>query len=121
MCFLIIWFGFNSTFYQLTLLGSILSKTFNKTIPSLRLSYKLSTYTSSIPNEFNHILNDLSSLLPSTSSSINPANSLSYFSSAFNPGHTLKIYPANIKFNLEFPLVISKGLINAGTPIFYAS
>ena len=74
------------------------------------------TYNPSIPNEFIHILNALSSLVPSTSSSSNFA--ASYFSSSVgtNPGQLLKSYAQNKRFNFGFPSKISFGFINGGTP-----
>jgi len=63
-----------------------------------------------------HILKDLSSLVPSTSSSINPANSFNYFSDAYKAGQALNKCPQNIKFKCAFPDVISVGLKNFYTP-----
>jgi hypothetical protein len=61
--------------------------------------------------EFIHILNDLSSLLPSVSSSINLAASIFSFSVASKPGHLLKICATNNLFKFSFPEVISLGSI----------
>lgn len=76
-----------------------------------------------MPREFIHILYDLSSLDPSTSSSTNEADYSSSYCSASSGGRPcqwLKISAANTVFSFEFPDLMSEGEIKGVNPSFSA-